>query len=138
LGEGGGDFVVIEDGLGGDVFGVGVEHDAEERGVGLGFDGDGIAGAEESFEEIEDAQAVLGENKKLGGGGFVFPGAGDGDGAVAGGFAVGGEEPGLGPAGAGVEGVEHDLAVQLGAVEVAQGSDLLQCGWAGGEVHDVW
>jgi hypothetical protein len=50
-----------------------VEHDVKEKAVALGFDGDGFGRGEESFEEVEEAQSILGQNEKFGGGGFVFP-----------------------------------------------------------------
>jgi len=129
---------VKEDGFGGDIFGVSVEHDGQECGVALGLDGDGVGGAEKDFEELEDAKAMLGKDEKFGGGGFVFPRAGDGDRAVAGGRAVGEEKIRLSPAGACVEGIEHDLAVHFGAIELAQGSDLCKSGRFGGEGHGQW
>ena len=43
----------------------------------------------------------------------VFPGAGQSDSAVADGVSIGEEKIRLSPAGAGVEGVIHDLAVHL-------------------------
>jgi hypothetical protein len=128
LRESGGDFVVVEDGLGLNVFGVGVEHDMKESAVALSFDGNGVGGAEEGFEEVEDAQAMLGEDEKLEGGGFVFPGAGEGDGAVTGGVSVGEEEIRLSPAGAGVEGIVDDLAVHFRVIQLAQGGDLCKRG----------
>jgi hypothetical protein len=130
-----GDFVVVEDGLGSDVFGVGVEHDVKENSVALSFDGNGVGGAEEGFEQVEDAQAMLGQNEKFEGGGFVFPWAGEGDGAVAGGFPVGEQQIRLSPAGAGVERIKHDLAAHFGTVELAQGGDLCKSGGCSGEVH---
>src|SRR5205823_14548675 len=113
-------------------FGVGVEHDVKVNSIALGFDGDGVGGGEEGFEKVEEAQAMLGEDEKFKGGGFVFPWAGEGDRAVAGGLVVNLQKPGLCPAGAGVEGIAHDLAVHFSAVEFAQGGDLCKSGGLGG------
>jgi hypothetical protein len=134
----GGDVIVEEDGFAGDVLGEGVEHDGEHGGVALDFDGHRFGRGEEFGEEVEGAGAVVGEDEVFVDGGFVLPGAGDGDGGVGGGFVVEGEEVFEGPAGAGVDGVLGDLAVHFVAVELPEGKKGREVGLCYLYCHGWW
>src|SRR5438552_2117882 len=112
-----------------------MQHDRNERVIGLNVDHDGAAGRQQSAKQLERVQAMMGQNVELVHRGLTFPGSGNRNRAVTD-WSTADEEPILlGPSRTTVDRIMDDLAIHLQAIYIAPWNDVSSASSFRAEFH---
>src|SRR5262245_42197245 len=112
-----------------------MQHDRNQRVIGLNVDHDGTAGRQQSAKQPKRVQSTMGQNVELVHGGLTFPGSANRNRAVTGWSAIGEEQILLRPSRATVDRIMDDLAIHLQAIHVAPWKDVSSVGRSRREFH---